>query len=59
MRTVEPMHRIHAGLRSDAQRFGGVAKIAFEKYFLLKIRHGNTSPIYEEYVLKALPISGA
>jgi sulfide:quinone oxidoreductase len=33
-----------------------LAKIAFEKYFLYKIRHGSTSPIYEEYVLKALGI---
>ncbi|MEY4641508.1 MAG: hypothetical protein RLZZ227_1502, partial [Pseudomonadota bacterium] len=24
------------------------AKIAFEKYFLYKIRHGNTSPVYED-----------
>ncbi len=33
-----------------------LAKIAFEKYFLYKIRHGSTSPIYEQYVLKALGI---
>jgi sulfide:quinone oxidoreductase len=33
-----------------------VAKIAFEKYFLYKIRHGSTSPVYEKYVLKALGI---
>lgn len=33
-----------------------LAKIAFEKYFLYKIRHGSTSPIYEKYVLKALGI---
>lgn len=33
-----------------------LAKVAFEKYFLYKIRHGRTSPIYEEYVLKALGI---
>ncbi|MEY4640217.1 MAG: hypothetical protein RLZZ227_211, partial [Pseudomonadota bacterium] len=32
------------------------AKIAFEKYFLYKIRHGNTSPVYEDYVLRALGI---
>ncbi len=34
-----------------------LAKIAFEKYFLYKIRHGSTSPIYEEYVLKVLGIA--
>lgn len=33
-----------------------LAKIAFEKYFLFKIRHGSTSPVYEKYVLKALGI---
>lgn len=30
------------------------AKIAFEKYFLLKVRHGMTEPVYEKYVLKAM-----
>jgi sulfide:quinone oxidoreductase len=33
-----------------------VAKIAFEKYFLHKVRTGNTDPVYERYVLKALGI---
>jgi sulfide:quinone oxidoreductase len=33
-----------------------LAKIAFEKYFLYKIRHGSTAPIYEKYVLKILGI---
>lgn len=33
-----------------------VAKIAFEKYFLMKIKSGNTEPIYEKYVLKLLGI---
>ncbi|HNP64126.1 MAG TPA: FAD-dependent oxidoreductase [Woeseiaceae bacterium] len=33
-----------------------VAKIAFEKYFLRKVRTGNVDPIYERYVLKALGI---
>ena len=32
------------------------AKIAFEKYFLYKIRHGSTSPVDEKYLLKALGI---
>ena len=33
-----------------------LAKIAFEKYFLRKVRTGNTDPVYEKYVLKALGI---
>ncbi|MDZ7644582.1 MAG: FAD-dependent oxidoreductase [Woeseiaceae bacterium] len=33
-----------------------VAKIAFEKYFLRKVRTGNVDPVYERYVLKALGI---
>jgi sulfide:quinone oxidoreductase len=33
-----------------------LAKVAFEKYFLRKIRTGDTSPIYEKYVLEALGI---
>jgi sulfide:quinone oxidoreductase len=33
-----------------------VAKVAFEKYFLTKMRSGHTEPIYEKYVLKALGI---
>ena len=33
-----------------------VAKIAFEKYFLRKVRTGNTDPIYERYILKTLGI---
>ncbi|HRO88373.1 MAG TPA: FAD/NAD(P)-binding oxidoreductase [Chiayiivirga sp.] len=33
-----------------------LAKIAFEKYFLMKIRLGNTEPVYEKYVLKLLGI---
>ena len=32
------------------------AKIAFEKYFLAKMKSGNSDPIYEKYVLKALGI---
>jgi len=34
-----------------------VAKIAFEKYFLMKMRTGNTEPVYEKYVLKLLGIT--
>ena len=33
-----------------------VAKVAFEKYFLFKMRHGTSEPIYEKYVMKALGI---
>ena len=33
-----------------------LAKIAFEKYFLSKMKSGNTEPIYEKYVLKTLGI---
>jgi sulfide:quinone oxidoreductase len=33
-----------------------VAKIAFEKYFLRKVRTGSLTPVYETYVLKALGI---
>jgi sulfide:quinone oxidoreductase len=33
-----------------------VAKIAFEKYFLHKVRTGSLAPVYETYVLKALGI---
>ncbi len=32
------------------------AKIAFEKYFMRKMKTGNTDPVYEKYVLKALGI---
>lgn len=32
------------------------AKIGFEKYFLYKMKHGTSEPIYEKYVLKALGI---
>ena len=33
-----------------------LAKIAFEKYFMRKMKTGNSEPIYEKYVLKALGI---
>ncbi|APZ43447.1 NAD(P)/FAD-dependent oxidoreductase [Acidihalobacter ferrooxydans] len=33
-----------------------VAKIAFEKYFMRKMKKGTSEPIYEKYVLKALGI---
>jgi sulfide:quinone oxidoreductase len=34
-----------------------LAKIAFEKYFMRKIKMGNTDPVYEKYVLKLLGIT--
>jgi len=33
-----------------------LAKIAFERYFLRKVRTGSLTPVYERYVLKALGI---
>jgi len=33
-----------------------LAKIAFEKYFLRKVRTGSVTPVYEKYVLRALGI---
>lgn len=32
------------------------AKIAFEKYFIYKMKKGTTEPVYEKYVLKAMGI---
>jgi len=34
-----------------------LAKVAFEKYFLHKMKSGSSEPVYEKYVLKALGIS--
>jgi sulfide:quinone oxidoreductase len=33
-----------------------LAKVAFEKYFLRKMKTGNSEPLYEKYMLKALGI---
>ena len=33
-----------------------LAKIAFEKYFMRKMKTGTSEPVYEKYVLKALGI---
>ena len=33
-----------------------VAKVAFEKYFMYKVKHGTSEPIYEKYVLGAVGI---
>lgn len=37
-------------------RWVHLAKIAFEKYFMYKMKNGSSEPIYEKYVLKALGI---
>jgi len=37
-------------------RWVHLGKIAFEKYFLHKVRSGSVTPVYETYVLKALGI---
>jgi sulfide:quinone oxidoreductase len=34
-----------------------MAKIAFEKYFIRKMKKGSSEPIYEKYVLKMLGIN--
>ena len=33
-----------------------LAKVAYEKYFLAKMKSGNTEPLYEKYILKLLGI---
>jgi sulfide:quinone oxidoreductase len=33
-----------------------LAKIAFEKYFLYKVRHGSSEPVYEKHILRLLGI---
>lgn len=33
-----------------------LAKILFEKYFLFKVKHGLSEPVYEKYILKLLGI---
>ena len=53
------------GIRFIAQRADEIdaansrihlAKVAFEKYFMRKMKTGNSEPLYEKYVLKALGI---
>lgn len=41
---------------SEEGRWVHLAKVAFERYFLRKVRRGITEPIYEKYILKALGI---
>jgi hypothetical protein len=33
-----------------------VAKVAFEKYFLRKVRKGRSEPVYERFIMKTLRI---
>jgi sulfide:quinone oxidoreductase len=33
-----------------------MAKVAFEKYFIKKMKKGSTENLYEKYILKALGI---
>lgn len=33
-----------------------LAKIAFEKYFIRKMKNGNSEPLYEKYIMKAMGI---
>lgn len=42
---------------AGAGKWVHLAKIAFEKYFLRKVRTGSATPVYERYVLKALGIA--
>ena len=42
---------------SSSGRWVHLAKIAFEKYFLRKVRKGSTEPYYEKVVLQLLDIS--
>ena len=41
---------------AKAGKWVHLAKSAFEKYFLRKVRTGSSHPVYEKYVLKALGI---
>ncbi|HEY2339891.1 MAG TPA: FAD/NAD(P)-binding oxidoreductase, partial [Steroidobacteraceae bacterium] len=41
---------------AKAGKWVHLAKIAFEKYFLRKVRTGSVTPVYERYVLKMLGI---
>lgn len=41
---------------AKAGKWVHLAKIAYEKYFLAKMKSGNTEPLYEKYILKMLGI---
>src|SRR3569832_1567186 len=42
--------------RAKKGKWVHLAKVAFEKYFMRKTKTGNSEPLYEKYVLKALGI---
>ena len=41
---------------SSEGRWVHLAKVGFEKYFLHKIRHGLTEPVYERLLIRVLGI---
>lgn len=41
---------------AKAGKWVHLAKVAFEKYFLMKMKSGHTEPVYEKYVLRLLGI---
>ena len=45
--------------RASSGRWVHVAKVAFEKYFLHKVRAGTTEPYYEKMVMRLLDIGKA
>jgi sulfide:quinone oxidoreductase len=42
---------------AKAGKWVHLAKVAFEKYFLMKMKSGNTEPVYEKYVLRLLGVA--
>jgi sulfide:quinone oxidoreductase len=42
---------------ASAGRWVHLAKVAFEKYFIRKMKKGSSEPIYEKYVMRALGIA--
>ena len=41
---------------SSEGRWVHLAKVAYEKYFLRKVRKGQSEPVYERYIMKLLGI---
>src|SRR5699024_4864914 len=37
-------------------KWAHVAKVAFERYFLRKMRSGKSEPVYEKYIMKLLGV---
>ena len=42
--------------KSGSNKWVHFAKIAFEKYFIRKMKKGTSEPVYEKYILKLLGI---